>query len=143
MKFFLSRTQRELIEEVLRKYPDKEKEYQRLDKTISDLCRPPSISQIGGSGLIISSSEPERIAEAKESNKEYKWLEHYLEIVRGGMRRLSGQERKIISLFYWEGLTNLEVAEEVNLEERYCRKIRNRALYKLGQVFIPHFLAQK
>ena len=136
----LPREHRELVERVLREYPLRENEFKALDATIVSLCRAPSILRIGREGGVACSAQ-EKILEAKENNQHYKSLEQYIIVVRKGLRLLDGQEREILSMFFWEGFTNAEIAEKFSLQKRWVLKLKSKALYKLSQVFIPHFMA--
>ena len=140
MKFkTLSRAQRELIEEILRKYPEKEMEHKNLGDVIAGLCRAPSIVFVDGASLH-TSSEPEKIIEAKESDKRFTWLDQHIAIVRKGLRSLNKKEKQIISMFFWEQLTNDEISRELSLQKRYILKIKSKALFKLAQTFISNFV---
>jgi len=53
-------------------------------------------------------------------------------ISKAKLRKLDKLERDVISLFYFDRLSNDAIAERLNLQKRYILKIKSRALSKLA-----------
>ena len=128
------------VERVLKEFPMRERELLNLEETIVACCHVPAISDVpGGNG---GSSEPERITEAKERNAHYQWLARHLEAVRKGLELLNEKELEIVGLFFRDELRTWEVCEMLELDERWVRRVRTRALCKLARFFLPQWTEQ-
>ena len=60
-----------------------------------------------------------------------------LSLLSGGIAALPEAERTALSLFYYNELTNREIAQVMRIDESRATRLRQRALTKLGQ-FIVH-----
>jgi hypothetical protein len=123
------------VERVVRDYPTKVEELARLEDTIIACCHMPIIPSTSSSGNA-ESTEPERVAIAKEQNIHYQRLLRYVAVVRMGLKRLTPQEVEIVDLSCWQRLTGREIAALLHTEERNFWRIRSRAFQKMVQVFI-------
>ena len=135
MKKYLPREYLDFVERLLKEYPARSRELENLGASITACCHLPTISEFPGGGG--NDSEPERVAEAKERDNHYQWLSRHLEAVRRGLNLLNSQEMLIIELFFWEQMQNREICDMLNLDERWVRRLRTRALCKLVRYFFP------
>jgi DNA-directed RNA polymerase specialized sigma24 family protein len=122
------------VERILREYPDRVRELEMLDNAITAACRPGGYStSAGASGE--KDSEQERILDAKERNRDYKWLEQHVAVVGKVLSRLAKEERDLIRLLCWEEHTGAEIAEIWRTDIRTVWRTRRRALEKTARIF--------
>lgn len=61
-----------------------------------------------------------------KKNREEKWIENLS--LREAMQRLSDRERNIIEMRFYEGKTQMEVAEEVGISQAQVSRLEKNAL---------------
>lgn len=130
------------VERVLRDYPTRKRELRMLDEAITAACHT-ALYSAWSSGAADLTSEPERVAEAKEGNKDYKKLLKYVEIVSTALKRLSPNEYELVELFCWDELKSEEVAILMKVAHRTFWKIRERAFRKIMPVFLKNETAAR
>jgi hypothetical protein len=123
-----------LAERVFKDYPYRKKEFSVLDSTITALCHASLDSDVRGEG--IASSEPERVLETKEKNKDYQWLFRFVTLVENAIRRLTPEELEIIDLSCWQELESREIAAIIHKDERAVRRIKNKVFRKSVRFFL-------
>lgn len=66
-----------------------------------------------------------------KNNKEEKWIESLS--LEAAMKRLGERERYIINLRFFEGKTQMEVAQEVNISQAQVSRLEKNALAMMRQ----------
>ena len=61
-----------------------------------------------------------------KKNKEEKWIEHLS--LNEAMKQLNSREYEIISLRFFEGKTQMEVADEIGISQAQVSRIEKNAL---------------
>ena len=131
----LPREYLELAGQIMREFPIRRRERKLIAETIEAMCHTSVLSaKSGGAGS--SASEPERVAEALDNNKNYQCLVKFCQIVDDALETLSFDESVIVQMAYWEGATNQEIAELMSLDERTVRRYKGRGLRKLASFFL-------
>ena len=64
-------------------------------------------------------------------------------VIRSLLNRLSVRERKAIQALYWDGMSQREAARELRVSKTAVFEYRNRALRKLGSLFIEKLMIPK
>ena len=133
MKYLLPREYLALAERALRDYPERNRESKLVAKAVRAMCHSP----VHGTGPVsIPASEPERVTEALERNKDYQRLSKFCSAVEGAVAQLSKEERAIVRSAFWEHATNQEIADGLHMDERTMRRHKNRILRKTAKAFI-------
>jgi DNA-directed RNA polymerase specialized sigma subunit len=130
----------QLVEWMLREYPDKEEELGVLDKYIEERCHSlaPDAEPAGVEKM--PSSAQERIVEFKENNKYYQYLVRFIARVERALSVLSEIELKFVECYYWEDISAEYVGYEINRDRRTVFRIRDRALFKLAFLILPEII---
>jgi DNA-directed RNA polymerase specialized sigma24 family protein len=108
-----------------------------LDEAITAACHTALYASWseGQAGVDIA-SEPERVLEAKEGNKDYQKLLKATQIVDRALEKLSSEERNMVDLFCWSEFSSKESASLMGIAHRSFWKVRERALKKLTPCFL-------
>ena len=61
-----------------------------------------------------------------KKNKEERWIENLA--LREAMQRLNSREKHIIELRFYEGKTQMEVAQEIGISQAQVSRLEKRAL---------------
>ncbi len=64
-----------------------------------------------------------------KKNKEDNWIEEIS--LKAAINRLSDREHKIINMRYFEGKTQMEVAEEINISQAQVSRLEKKALHSM------------
>ena len=70
-----------------------------------------------------------------KKNKEERWVENLS--LREAMRRLGERERHIIELRFYEGRTQMEVAEEIGISQAQVSRLEKNALKAMKNYLSP------
>ncbi|MDR1979553.1 MAG: hypothetical protein LBQ42_12535 [Synergistaceae bacterium] len=126
------------VERVLRDYPAKLKALKEHEKTIIARCRGSSVADAHGDD--VKESEPERVFEAKESNKHYQWLLRQVTRVRAGLEKLDANEREIVDLMFFNDLRKWEIVENLGLDDKTVWRRKTNALRKVAPSVIGEWV---
>jgi predicted DNA-binding protein (UPF0251 family) len=130
------------VERILRDYPAWKHELRMLDEAITAACHTALyFGWSNGQGDI--TSEPERVSEAKEGNKDYKRLSKRVELVETALKKLSANELDLVELFCWDELRSDEVASILHVAHRSFWRMRERAFTKIAPLFLTSEVALK
>ena len=66
-----------------------------------------------------------------KKNKEERWIENLA--LREAMQRLNSREKHIIELRFYEGKTQMEVAQEIGISQAQVSRLEKRALKVMKQ----------
>ena len=66
-----------------------------------------------------------------KKNKETSWVEHLS--LKDAMKQLSDRENKIIQMRYFQGKTQMEVAEEIHISQAQVSRLEKNALKSMKQ----------
>jgi DNA-directed RNA polymerase specialized sigma subunit len=131
----------QLVEWMLREYPDKEEELGVLDEYISEKCHAGATdAEPAGVSAKMPSSVQERILEVKEGNRHYQYLARFISRVKYAMSQLSEIELKFVDCYYWQDMTAEYVAYELNRDRRTVFYIRQRVLFRLAFMILPEVI---
>jgi RNA polymerase sigma factor (sigma-70 family) len=127
------------VECLLREYPRDMDELRSMEEVIIAICRGSAIPRIDDAKNASTTSMQERIMILKEKNKPYLWLQKKTDAVRGYLKSLTEKERLIMELSYWQNLKVSEIADELNLCERWIKQVRRNILHKLVKKVVPQW----
>ncbi len=125
-----------LVERILREYPEREAELDRLERWISGICHaiclePPTTRNVP------TGSPQQRILEMKESDYHYQWLIRHVALIREALSVLNPEERELVSCLYWREMDIDETAGEMCVVRRTIFRMKPRIVSKIGPVIFP------
>ena len=91
------------------------------------LCEP--VYTEGGDTLYVM----DQISDKK--NKEERWIENLA--LREAMQRLNSREKHIIELRFYEGKTQMEVAQEIGISQAQVSRLEKNALKSMRNYLRP------
>ncbi|MDR1048748.1 MAG: sigma-70 family RNA polymerase sigma factor [Synergistaceae bacterium] len=118
----------------MRDYPERKRECGLIAQAIEAMCH--SRIQEARRDSEPESSEPERVTEALEADRNYQRLTKFSAFVKEAVSALSAEEQLITQYAFWENLTSRKIAEELHMDERTVRRHKNRARRKLIRLFL-------
>lgn len=126
----------QLVERILREYPEREAELDRLERWISGICHaiclePPTTRNVP------TGSPQQRILEMKEGDYHYQWLTRHVTLIREALDVLNPEERDLVSCLYWREMDIGEVACEMRIGRRTVFRMKPRIVLKLAPVILP------
>jgi DNA-directed RNA polymerase specialized sigma24 family protein len=130
----------QLVEWMLREYPRKEEELDVLDRFIAERCHSVNPDAEPSGAPKIPTSVQERILEAKERSKRYRWLRKFIDRVEDSLATLTPIETSFVECYYWEDMTAETTAKEISRDRSTVFRIRNRALSKLALTIVPELI---
>ena len=124
---FLNRTQREpSIEEIAKELALKREEVVlALDALVDPISLNEPIYSDGGDALYIM----DQIRDVRNSDES--WLEQIA--LKEAMSQLSQREKKILNLRFFEGKTQMEVAERIGISQAQISRLEKNAIKKVKQ----------
>jgi RNA polymerase sigma factor (sigma-70 family) len=128
-----------LAERIVREYPERRRECGLIAQAVEAMCHSRAQGAVGGAP---ESSEPERVAEALEGNRNYRRLTRGCAAVKEAVSKLSAEEQTITQYAFWDNLTSVEISEELHMDERTVRRHKNRARRKLIRYFLRPVIAE-
>ena len=125
-----------LVERILREYPSREAELDRMERWISGICHaispePPTTRNVP------TGSPQQRIVEMKESDQHYQWLIRHTALVREAMGVLDDNEKRLVNFLYVEDMEAQEAAWEMNIGRRTVFRMKYRVIRKIGSLILP------
>ena len=66
-----------------------------------------------------------------KKNKEERWIENLA--LREAMQRLNSREKHIIELRFYEGKTQMEVAQEIGISQAQISRLEKNAIRKIKE----------
>jgi RNA polymerase sigma factor (sigma-70 family) len=123
-----------LAERIIREYPERRRECKLVVEAVEAMCH--GHAQMDAREMNPGSSEPERVAEALEANKDYQRLVKGCAVVERAIAKLAKEERAVVELAFWDNYSNREIAEELHMEERTVQRFKNKASKKISRYFL-------
>ncbi|HEY2420303.1 MAG TPA: FliA/WhiG family RNA polymerase sigma factor [Neobacillus sp.] len=81
-------------------------------------------------------SRLDQIRDDKSASQEQQLqMSEFQKIIAASIDKMPGNERTVISLFYYEGLTQVEIAEVMNLTKGRISQIHSKAILRMRQNF--------
>lgn len=125
-----------LVERILREYPEREAELDRLERWISGICHaiclePPTTRNLP------TGSPQQRILEMKESDCHYQWLTRHVALIREALGMLNLHEGDLVSCLYWKEMDYEEVAMEMKIGRATVFRMKRRIIDKVGPILLP------
>ncbi len=126
----------QLVERILREYPEREAELDRLERWISGICHaicmePPTTRNLP------TGSPQQRILEMKEGDYHYQWLVRYVALIREALGTLNIHESDFVSCLYWKEMDYEEVAMEMKIGRATVFRMKRRVIDKIGPILLP------
>ena len=75
------------------------------------------------------------IRSVNKKNKEERWIENLA--LREAMQRLNSREKHIIELRFYEGKTQMEVAQEIGISQAQVSRLEKNALKSMRNYLRP------
>ena len=125
-----------LVERILREYPAREAELDRLERWISGICHaislePPTTRNVP------TGSPQQRILEMKESDHHYQWLARHVVLIREALDMLGAEELRLVDCLYWQDMEIAETAWEMKIGRATVFRAKKRVVEKIGPVIFP------
>jgi len=113
-------------EQALYEYPSVKKELRRREEYLESHSG--EYILVGKCSVRPISRFPEEILIRKELDYKYVNLSRKLQLIQDGVEYLRDLQKDLVAMYYWQGLSRIEVACELNISEREFFRQRRRAI---------------